>query len=50
MSILIIGEHANSLNREMWVKYSRIEWRKIVDLRNIITHGYGEVKMELVWN
>lgn len=50
MSLLNIGEHANALTRELWTKYKDIQWRKIVDLRNIVAHGYGELRMELVWN
>ena len=50
MSLLNIGEHANALSRELWTEHSNIQWRKIVDLRNIVAHGYGELKMELVWN
>lgn len=50
MSFLNIGEHANALTREVWTEYKDIPWRKIVDLRNIVAHGYGELRMELVWN
>lgn len=50
MSLLNIGEHANTLSRELWLHYEDIEWRKIVDLRNIVARGYGELRMELVWN
>lgn len=50
MSLLNIGEHANSISRDLWSEYKHIPWRKIVDLRNIVAHGYGELKMELVWN
>ncbi len=50
MSLLNIGEHANALTRELWTEYKDIQWRKIVDLRNIVAHGYGELRMELVWN
>jgi uncharacterized protein with HEPN domain len=50
MSPLNIGEHANSLTREIWDDYQEIEWRKIVGLRNIVAHGYGELKMKLIWN
>ncbi len=50
MSLLNIGEHRNALTRELWMEYQDIPWRKIVDLRNIVAHGYGELKMELVWN
>jgi uncharacterized protein with HEPN domain len=50
MSLLNIGEHANVLTKEVWLIDEAIQWRKIVDLRNIVAHGYGELKMELVWN
>lgn len=50
MSLLNIGEHANALTRDLWAEYKDIQWRKIVDLRNIVAHGYGELRMELVWN
>ena len=50
MSLLNIGEHANALTREIWAEHPDIQWRKIVDLRNIVAHGYGELRMELVWN
>ena len=50
MSLLNIGEHANTLSRELWLEYKNIQWRKIVDLRNIVAHVYGELRMELVWN
>lgn len=50
MSLLNIGEHANALTKELWEIYKDIQWRRIVDLRNVVAHGYGELKMELVWN
>ena len=50
LSLLNVGEHANVLSRELWNIYPDIQWRKIVDLRNIVAHGYGELRMELVWN
>ena len=50
MSLLNIGEHANALTRELWTEFKDIQWRKIVDLRNIVAHGYGELRMELAWN
>lgn len=50
MSLLNIGEHANALTKDIWAEYNYIQWRKIIDLRNIVAHGYGELRMELVWN
>lgn len=38
------------MTRELWTEYKDIQWRKIIDLRNIVAHGYGELRMELVWN
>jgi len=49
MSLLNIGEHANHLSREFWNDHPDIPWRSIVDLRNLVAHGYGELRMELVW-
>ena len=50
MSLLNIGEHASILTRELWIEYNDIQWRKIVDLRNLVAHGYGELRLSLVWN
>ena len=50
MSLLNIGKHANALSKKVWTLKTEIQWRKIVDLRNIVAHGYGELRMELVWN
>ncbi len=50
MSLLNIGEHANALTRDIWNIHEEIPWRKVVDLRNLVAHGYGELKMELIWN
>ena len=50
MSLINVGEYANALSREIWTDISDIEWRKIVDLRNFVAHGYGEVDMELIWS
>lgn len=47
MSLLNIGEHANVLTKEVWLIDEAIQWRKIVDLRNIVAHGYGELKSEV---
>ncbi len=50
MLLLNIGEQANALTRDLWSELKDIQWRQIVDLRNIVAHGYGELRMELVWN
>lgn len=50
MSLLNIGEHANALTKKLRLEHKDIQWRKIIDLRNIVAHGYGELRMELIWN
>jgi uncharacterized protein with HEPN domain len=35
--------------RNIRSKYSRIEWRKIIGLRNRIVHDYFSIDVEIVW-
>lgn len=44
-----IGEHMNKLEKEYGERYSKIPWRKVVDMRNIIFHVYNKVKAEVVY-
>ena len=45
----IIGEAANSLTNEFKQRFSDIEWRAIVGLRNILVHHYFGVDENVVW-
>ncbi len=45
----IIGEAANHISEDLKRKYSQIEWRKIVGLRNILIHEYFGVDEIVVW-
>jgi len=49
MNLLQIGELANHLSKGFQGKHKNIPWRQIIDLRNIIVHGYGTVKANLLW-
>ncbi|RXA21203.1 DUF86 domain-containing protein [Methanosarcina sp. MSH10X1] len=46
----IIGEAAAHISPEICVKYSEIEWKKIVGLRNILIHDYSGIDIEIVWD
>jgi len=46
----IIGEAANQVSEEIKAKYDKIEWRKIIDTRNILAHEYHRVDADIVWN
>lgn len=48
-SIQIIGEAAKSISEEFRKRHGEIEWRKIIAMRNFITHDYGEVDYAVVW-
>lgn len=45
----IIGEASNHIPDELKKKYSGIEWRKIVGLRNRVIHEYFGVSLRIVW-
>ena len=46
----IIGEAANSLTDEFKRRFSNIEWRSIVGLRNILVHHYFGIDENVVWD
>jgi uncharacterized protein with HEPN domain len=49
MNLLQIGELANRLPKKFQEAHGDIPWRQIIDLRNVIVHGYGTVKSSLLW-
>lgn len=46
----VIGEAARKLSTEIKSKAPEIEWRKIVAMRNILTHEYFGVNTQIVWD
>ena len=49
-NVEIIGEASNNLTRDFRSKNPQIEWRKIINTRNRIIHGYATVDIEIIWN
>lgn len=47
--IEIIGEAANQVTNETKDKFSEIEWKQIIGLRNILVHEYFGVDNSLIW-
>jgi len=45
----IIGQAAKEVSDEFTKCYPDIPWKKIIGLRNILAHDYGEVKDEKVY-
>ncbi|HQO09457.1 MAG TPA: DUF86 domain-containing protein [Clostridiales bacterium] len=47
--LLVIGEAANHLSDEFKASESEFPWEKIIGMRNIIAHEYGEILEERIW-
>jgi uncharacterized protein with HEPN domain len=45
----IIGEAANRVSSEVLALHPEIPWARIVAQRNVISHEYGDIKLEWVW-
>lgn len=48
-NLIIIGEAANQISDEFQEKYHHIPWSAMIGTRNIIIHGYDQVKLQIVW-
>jgi len=46
----ILGEAANRLTPQFKKLYSEIEWREIINLRNILIHEYFGIDTKIVWD
>ena len=48
--LLVIGEAANHLSDELKREYSQIQWKRMIGLRNVLAHEYGEILIDRIWN
>jgi uncharacterized protein with HEPN domain len=46
----LLGEAANQLPEEVRAQAPEIEWRRLIDLRNILIHSYFGVNEEILWD
>ena len=49
MPILQIGELAKTLSDEFLNEYTKIPWKSIMRMRDIVAHHYGSLDYEIVW-
>ena len=47
--IIVIGEAANHLSEGFIQSTPNILWKRIIGMRNIIAHEYGEILVERIW-
>jgi len=48
--IEIIGEAARRVSAEFQQAHPEIPWRKIIGQRNVLTHDYGEILDDILWD
>jgi uncharacterized protein with HEPN domain len=48
-NLIIIEEAANQISEEIQEEHNTIPWSSMIGTRNIIVHGYDQVKLQIVW-
>lgn len=48
-NIMIIGEAANMLTKDFRDGHLGIPWRQIIDMRNVLVHGYYNTSPLFIW-
>lgn len=47
--LMIIGEAARRIPFDYQETHPDLPWKKLIGLRNILTHEYGEIKQDRIW-
>jgi uncharacterized protein with HEPN domain len=45
----VVGESAGKVSQAFRADHSEIPWRKIIGLRNVFAHDYGNILQERLW-
>lgn len=45
----IIGEAARRVSDELKAAHPEVAWRGIIATRNVVAHGYDQVRLDIVW-
>lgn len=49
-NLVIMGEAANHIPEEIQEAHPEIPWSALIGTRNVIVHGYDQVKLQIVWD
>jgi uncharacterized protein with HEPN domain len=49
LHLQIMGEAARSMNSRTHQQHPEINWRDIIDFRNLLVHEYFRVDLKLIW-
>lgn len=47
--IQIVGEASAGPSLDLRAAHPEVPWRQIIDMRNLVVHGYASVDPEIVW-
>ncbi len=47
--IEVIGEAAGKISPELRGRYPEVDWPRIVEMRNLLVHGYFSIKPGIIW-
>jgi uncharacterized protein with HEPN domain len=47
--IEIIGEAANRISTALKEQHPEVPSRAVIAMRNLVTHGYDQVRLDIVW-
>jgi uncharacterized protein with HEPN domain len=46
----IIGEAAARITADLRENHPGVPWRQITGMRNVLTHGYFDIDLDIVWS
>lgn len=49
-NLVILGEAANKTSPEFRDLHPELPWASMIGTRNIIVHGYDQIKLNIVWD
>jgi uncharacterized protein with HEPN domain len=44
-----IGERIKRISKELTSRYDTVEWKDLAGFRDVLSHGYGNVNLNIVW-
>lgn len=48
-NLQVIGEASRSLSSAIRDQHPEIPWKKMIGMRNILTHNYFDIDLDIVW-
>jgi uncharacterized protein with HEPN domain len=49
-NLIILGEAANKIPKDFQDTHLELPWASIIGTRNVIVHGYDQIKLKIVWD